>query len=526
MRWILQPPTVSQIRNPQAVRTTTLMDGSISLAFTGYRSTGNPRPSNYNEKDIEDIQEEEFAGVFTSFIDEYGLPDSNDRWDTLGEPSGKYNFYVNYAAPPIAPFILAIKPSWGDEDDEDNNEAVFPSIWEDTPWEEDPKFDPNDLAQTEEVQTEEEEEEPESYFLGLQEQEMDYPAQAPQDQEAQWGSTDEESEAYWKQVVQHDEQIEAQLPLANGWYNPTLSQDTVIEEFLDRIPQGMPEGTWYEVYDYTEPDELEYPIFRRLAQSISKEKALASTSESAISNYKQPNEPLMGQINYPPAQGTTSQFNDNGPYKGKFKGKAMEHTTWTLPSAQQNTRAMLVLPEGIGFGHNSDRRRRDLLRSAVEGFRLVSKTISDLSLSASRGCLPARAGRGQALPGLPQALPGRRLLALCMAGGGSRCLASGRACLASGSLCLASGSPLHGRRVAARCQAMVHLMASARWQSSRAPSRRKEDRAEAKRSFWHWPLARGDAAVASASAGRPGFGQWQLRSEKASARAAKSSSRK
>ncbi|KAG6472962.1 hypothetical protein ZIOFF_070442 [Zingiber officinale] len=238
------------------------------------------------------------------------------------------------------------------------------------------------MAQTEEVY---EEDEPESYFLGLQEQEMDYPAQAPQDQEIQWGSTDKESEAYWQQVVQHVEQIEAQLPLANDWYNPTLSQDTIIEEFLDRIPQGMPEGTWYEIYDNTKTNEvnnaiqlsnditnisiyheeeiqdeqevahvnteqlqqLEYSIFRRLAQSLSKEKALASTSESAISNYKQPNEPLVGQINYPPTQGTTPQFNDNGPYKGKFKGKVMEHNTWTLPSAQQNTEVMLVLPEDI-----------------------------------------------------------------------------------------------------------------------------------------------------------------------------------
>ncbi|KAG6493037.1 hypothetical protein ZIOFF_048010 [Zingiber officinale] len=95
-------------------------------------------------------------------------------------------------------------------------------------------------------------------------------------------------------------------------------------------------------------EQLEYPILRRLMQNT-KEKAFTSTSDSAISNYKQPNEPLMGQINYPPAQGTTPQFPDNGQYKGKFKGKSMEHQTWTLPSAQQNTRAMLVLPDDIGI---------------------------------------------------------------------------------------------------------------------------------------------------------------------------------
>ncbi|KAG6536611.1 hypothetical protein ZIOFF_001669 [Zingiber officinale] len=71
MRWILQPPNTPQIRNPQSVRTTTLLDGSISLAFSGYRSTGNPRPSNYNKDDVEDIHEEEFAGVLTSPYDPY-----------------------------------------------------------------------------------------------------------------------------------------------------------------------------------------------------------------------------------------------------------------------------------------------------------------------------------------------------------------------------------------------------------------------------------------------------------------------
>ncbi|KAG6472226.1 hypothetical protein ZIOFF_069685 [Zingiber officinale] len=420
MRWILQPPLISQIRNPQAIRTTTLMDGSISLAITGYQSTGNPKPSKFNEKDIEDINDEEFAGVFISFQEEYGLPDTNDRWDTLGEPSGKYNYYVNYAAPPTAPFIPATKPSWGDEEDNDceDIEVVLPSIWEDTPWEEDPNLDPNDLApNTEEY--EDEEDGPETYFLGLQDQETDYP---------------------------HVEQIEAQLqpPLSNGWYTP--EQNMIIEEFLDRIPQGMPEGIWYEVYEMdpeqqedqqnmvsdtsqltdditnltihqeleeqevahvnTEQlmEQLEYPMLRKLIQSTSKEKAFASTSDSAISNYKQPNEPLMGQINYPPAEETTPQFPDNGPYKGKFKGRAMDHQTWTIPSTQQTTGAMLVLPKDIGFWFQNSADKlyvwvltneyykvfqlvyRERIRQAPKGsmLHIVSHVNSELELNINR----------------------------------------------------------------------------------------------------------------------------------------------
>ncbi|XP_042411002.1 uncharacterized protein LOC122000664 isoform X2 [Zingiber officinale] len=232
MRWILQPPLTPQIRNPQAVRTTTLMDGSISLAFSRYQSTGNPKASKFNEEDIEDIHDEEFAGVL---INEYpkGKKYKTGRWDTFGQPSG-------------------------------NNELVFPSIWEDTPWEEDPEFDPNDLTSPDLVEQglnneeyEEEEDGPETYFLGLQNQETDYPVQAPlypDQQPTNWENSDAESDLYWQQVVQHVEQIEAQLPLANGWYDPT-PHDAIVEEFLDRIPQEGPESLWYEIYEYPEQNE-------------------------------------------------------------------------------------------------------------------------------------------------------------------------------------------------------------------------------------------------------------------------------
>ncbi|KAG6536610.1 hypothetical protein ZIOFF_001668 [Zingiber officinale] len=178
-------------------------------------------------------------------------------------------------------------------EDEIISEVVLPSIWEDTPWEDDAELDPNELVSSN-TNEPEEEDEPESFYLGLQNQELDYPLLAPPDQDSQ------EDEEYWQQVVQHVEQIEAQLPTQNGWHNP-IPLDYSLEEFIDRIPEGMAEGNW----------QLE--------------KALASTSESAISNYRQPNEPLMGQISYPPAQGTTPQFNDNGQFKGRFKDAMRIH---------------------------------------------------------------------------------------------------------------------------------------------------------------------------------------------------------
>ncbi|KAG6496676.1 hypothetical protein ZIOFF_044546 [Zingiber officinale] len=237
------------------------MDTTITKYTPDTKSaSGNPRPSNYNERDTEDIHEEEFAGVF---FQEFGMPDTNDRWNTLGEPTGRYNFYVNYAAPPPVHFIPPTKPCWDDDDDYDDNddeaktkeEVVCPSIWEDTPWEDDPEFDPNELA--------EEEDDPKSYYLELQNQELDYPVLAPipeetaifpQDQVSQ----EEGSEQYWQQVVQHIEQIEGQLPMQNGWHNP-IPLDYSFEDFIDRIPEGIPPGVWYEIYE--NPEQAEYEVY-------------------------------------------------------------------------------------------------------------------------------------------------------------------------------------------------------------------------------------------------------------------------
>ncbi|KAG6473556.1 hypothetical protein ZIOFF_067473 [Zingiber officinale] len=219
MRWTLQPSTVSQIRIPQEVRTTTLLDGSISLSFQAYQPVRNPQPRRMSNFDIGEIRnkgEEEFAEAISEyalllFHEEYDFPDTNDRWDILGEPSGKYNYYVNYATPPIVPFIPPTKPSWEDED-EDDNETVFPSIWEDTPWEEDPDFDPNELP----TNVEDEEEDLSSYFLGFSNLETDYPINSPssvlpednnQQQPPYWDDTDTDSKEYWQQVEQIEEQF-------------------------------------------------------------------------------------------------------------------------------------------------------------------------------------------------------------------------------------------------------------------------------------------------------------------------------
>ncbi|KAG6523810.1 hypothetical protein ZIOFF_013697 [Zingiber officinale] len=141
--------------------------------------------SRVNEKDIEDINEEEFVAPCFS--------DYPEIWDTLGEPSGRYNFMVKYTPTPTINEVVLTE--------EQLKEYTFPSIWDSTPWEDDPEWDIDELPEPPpepEIQEYEEEENPETYFLGLQNLETDYPTSIPDptQQPIYWESSDAESEAY------------------------------------------------------------------------------------------------------------------------------------------------------------------------------------------------------------------------------------------------------------------------------------------------------------------------------------------
>ncbi|KAG6499371.1 hypothetical protein ZIOFF_039137 [Zingiber officinale] len=369
MKWILQPPSSSQIRNPQELRTTTLMDGSIALSFQGYQATKNPIPrrmSNFDTEGIQNEGEEAFAGVFieadpTNRWEALGQPDTNPRWDTLGEPSGRYDFYVNYAAPPPAPFIPPTRPTWDDDDDEHStdaaeakvtstSEAVFPSIWEDTPWEEDPYLDiygfddeenssqnMNESHIVEEDYEDEEEEDLSVHFLGLENLENDYPISPntvlPDEQhQVNWDDSSSESENYWQNVVEQVEHMEEQ-------YFATQATERMGELSIQEISSTEDEGNSHtEQQDVTNEiahagieaplieqlEGLEYPILRSMMNQAINENAFSSTS--AISWYNPPPEPLMGQINYPPAQVNvrTAQQPETA-INGKFKPRGYNH---------------------------------------------------------------------------------------------------------------------------------------------------------------------------------------------------------
>ncbi|KAG6494054.1 hypothetical protein ZIOFF_049072 [Zingiber officinale] len=124
-----------------------MMDGRISLSFSNYTAAQPSEAPNYNNKD-EEVYEtlavliETQPGVFMNYdgtTEEY-YEENNEvykgkqsskykmgRWDTLGQPSGKFDYYVNYDIPKI-PFDLELPPpsGWGDE--KDNNPKQIEDI--------------------------------------------------------------------------------------------------------------------------------------------------------------------------------------------------------------------------------------------------------------------------------------------------------------------------------------------------------------------------------------------------------------
>ncbi|KAG6477130.1 hypothetical protein ZIOFF_066382 [Zingiber officinale] len=305
MKWILQPPNASQTRNPQEVKTIPLMDGSIALSFNGYQATRNHTPrrmSNFDTEGIQNDGEEEFVGVFiesepTNRWEALGQPDTNPRWDTLGEPSGRYNFYVNYAAPPSAPFIPPSRSMWDDDDDDNGNnndkpntevitEAAFPSIWEDTSWEEDPYLDIYGFDE-ETHNTDDDEEDLSAYFMGLENLENDYPISPntvlPSEQQVNWEDSDSESEQYWQNTVEQVEQIEEQYFTAQTTEqmgelslteNSSVDEDKAGEQDVtNEIAHAGIEAPLLE-----QLEGLEYPILRSMMNQALNENAFSSTS--------------------------------------------------------------------------------------------------------------------------------------------------------------------------------------------------------------------------------------------------------
>ncbi|GJY36977.1 hypothetical protein Tco_0422355 [Tanacetum coccineum] len=160
MSWHLKPPEQTSVRVPSRVAVNERLNRSVSLRFERYRQTPQPPRYSVDQHDRErhdnlDEDEEHFIGICLqapqeehisydvcfceSCLDEARIleeePLNKDRrsdklkrsrqkpwkkWSTLGEPSGKWDYYVRYDAPPdTTPIEEIAATGWGDEFSDD-----------------------------------------------------------------------------------------------------------------------------------------------------------------------------------------------------------------------------------------------------------------------------------------------------------------------------------------------------------------------------------------------------------------------
>ncbi|KAG6524305.1 hypothetical protein ZIOFF_014211 [Zingiber officinale] len=139
-------------------------------------------------------------------------------------------------------------------------------------------------------------------------------------------------------------------PFAKGSGNYTSCTSSSSTSTSDEGYYSAEEDLYEYVATLDDELELDYPVQKPTIESL-----LASTS--AISQYNPPPDSIMGPPQYAPTtikREEPNVYNDPNYYGariGKLQ-KIYNHENWVLPSAQQQTGAMLVLPANIGLYHD------------------------------------------------------------------------------------------------------------------------------------------------------------------------------
>lgn len=311
MSWNLKPVPQFTVRIPSKVEVTQRLDKSTSLRFRKYRN--NPQPPRFSvdetDREIHGEDEEQFVGI--SIQEQYHISyeaQKNKRrqdwgeWSTLGEYSGKWDYYVQYSSPPeTTPVDQIIATGWDE--------------YEDDPWRD------NLIKGKVIIQESEESNEEDEFQIEVEMLEI------------------------LATMEQHDEKENSKVSseLKDEPCNLELQEHEIDENaYHTRIEK---EG------------DMEYPRLKELEEYIRNvDREVAYPSESGeTSVYNPPVDSINGPPVYPPAreftQNTRTQ-NYQVPYKRQmFKGGYGEYynSQWTLPPALTTTGAMLVLPPDPGL---------------------------------------------------------------------------------------------------------------------------------------------------------------------------------
>ncbi|GJV02804.1 Orf y [Tanacetum coccineum] len=367
MSWHLKPPEQTSVRVPSRVAVNERLNRSVSLRFERYRQTPQPPRYSVDQHDREvigndnlDEDEEHFIGICLQapqeehisydvcfcesclneamILEEEPLNKvrrsnkprrskqrSSEKWSTLGEPSGKWDYYVRYDAPPdITPIEEVAATGWGDEFSDDEVTPGKVTILEErSDWDDDERDWDDDERSGGDI-------------LVIQER-----------------LAQNQQEFLDEYLPQWDENLAIQKKESESkWENP----------FAAKSGENHNHTILHLSKEENDDDDLPYPKFRNFKQMAAKiikkheEHAFPSSSSQIEStqSYQPPHDAIMGPPVYPPAQQNPPPFYKPDYQFGYPQGKSKifnggygeyHNSQWTLPPAWTNVRVMLEVTQ-------------------------------------------------------------------------------------------------------------------------------------------------------------------------------------
>lgn len=288
-QWELKPPKETRLKNPTAFETRTRLDKSISLRFMDYEDIEEPREPNRGNED-EEATEEEFAMMMW---EDNTSTEVTSAWEEALRKTMK-------AEKAKQELTQRIQQNIAQASQKDHMKLRYPmSNWD---------YLGQDSGRYNYIV----DYSPPSWAAASQEPvEPTGWESDPEDEE------DPESSEAIEQVAIHDEEE------STDYYTASEGSDAEPEHDIAA-------------------STLDYPHLRQL-------EAYSGITDTQSSAYRPPTEPVMGQVNYPPAIARPRPDDKIDQIKqtaSRFRaGPSPKANQWELPNAQQVQGAMLVMPD-------------------------------------------------------------------------------------------------------------------------------------------------------------------------------------
>lgn len=289
LQWVLKPPDISSLQNPTSFETRTRLDRTVSLRFSGYDDIPEPTEPDKGEEDEEAIGEE-FALMM--WADDYSYSSNTSAWEEALRKTME-------AEKKKQELTRQIEQNIAKASQKDQMKLRYPSGHWDYLGQDSGRY---------------------NYVVDYSPPEWAKDSQNPIIPSG-WDSEEDDQEEPNSLTPMEQAAIQEEEEESTEYY--TAEEDS--EEESEQAAAVM-----------------DYPFLRQL-------EAYSGVTDSQSSNYRPPTEPVMGQVNYPPAvtrprpderveqiRQTTSKFR---------AGPSSRANQWELPAAQQIQGAMLIMPD-------------------------------------------------------------------------------------------------------------------------------------------------------------------------------------